>query len=207
MNEVLLKLILAFVLPFVFGMERQRSHKPAGFGTFTLVSVGACVLTIVTLETQIYNPGVLIGAIVTGIGFLGAGALIRNSDKIVGFVTATGIWLFAIFGIILGFGKYYEASIVYVLAWAVVLVDRHFERKGIGTYQRRVTITAKGISSEQPVSKIFSNLGLNYRIISMSLDKQENADFVFLVEGKKDYVHALSSKFAKEKWFDSISFE
>ena|SRR5659263_171028 len=95
---ILLRLTLTFALSLIFGYERQRSHKPIGFGTFIFVSVGSCGLAI-TATILSENPLPLLGSVVTGIGFLGAGALIKTNEKTFGFTTAASVWLFAIFGI------------------------------------------------------------------------------------------------------------
>jgi putative Mg2+ transporter-C (MgtC) family protein len=112
-SVILLRLFFTFALSCVFGVERQKSHKPIGFGAFIFVSVGACALAITATIIEPENPLPLLGAIVTGIGFLGAGALIKTSDKTFGFTTAASIWLFAIFGIINGVGEYFLGFSIY----------------------------------------------------------------------------------------------
>ena len=87
-NEVLLKFFLVFASSFIYGLNRQKSHKQVGFGTFILISVGSCALAVIAVDMGIENSIGIIGAIVTGIGFLGAGALIKSSDKVFGFTTA-----------------------------------------------------------------------------------------------------------------------
>ena len=79
---VLLRFLLTFGFSFAFGLERQKAHKPVGFGTYAFVSSGACALSIAAVTLNKENPFSLLAAIVTGIGFLGAGALIKTSDKI-----------------------------------------------------------------------------------------------------------------------------
>ena len=68
--------LLVASLALVFGLARQRRGKPIGFGTFIFVSVGSCSLAVVALQLSPANPLPLLGAVVTGIGFRGAGALI-----------------------------------------------------------------------------------------------------------------------------------
>ena len=101
---VLLRLGLVLAGSLFFGLIRQKLHKPISFGTFTFVSMGACALSVISTSVQGDNPLVLVGSIVTGIGFLGAGALIRSADKTTGFTSASSIWLFAIFGVVIGLG-------------------------------------------------------------------------------------------------------
>jgi putative Mg2+ transporter-C (MgtC) family protein len=103
--EILPRFIITFVFSVIFGLERQRAHKPVGFGAFTFVAVGSCALSITAINLYPDNPLSLLGAIVTGIGFLGAGALIKTTDKIFGFTSAAAVWLFAIFGLVVGVGN------------------------------------------------------------------------------------------------------
>src|SRR3989338_4516536 len=110
---ILLRLGLTFILTMIFGLERQRAHKPVGFGTFTFIALGSCALAITAVDLVPENPVGLMAAVVTGIGFLGAGALIRSGDKIFGFTTSSSMWLFAIIGILLGVGEYLLGTLVY----------------------------------------------------------------------------------------------
>ena len=73
------KLVIVFVLTFLFGIERQRKHTPVGFGTFVLVAIGSCGLTIVATQLTLVIALPLLGAVVTGVGFLGAGVLMGGN--------------------------------------------------------------------------------------------------------------------------------
>lgn len=107
----------------------------------------------------------------TGIGFLGAGALIKTTDKIFGFTTAASIWLFAIFGLIIGVGNYYIGFVMYLLAWAVVFYDKHLEKKGMDSYQRRVMVSTNRIIEEKEVRKL---VGISKcKLIHMHLEKKK----------------------------------
>ncbi|MCX6706574.1 MAG: MgtC/SapB family protein [Candidatus Woesearchaeota archaeon] len=148
---ILFRFAITFVLSFLYGLERQRAHKPTGFGTFIFVAVGSCGLAITAMTMNTDNPLSLLSAIVTGIGFLGAGALIKTTDKIFGFTTAASIWVFAIFGLIIGVGDYLVGMIIYALVWVIILSDNYLEKKGIGSYQRKILITTNRIMNEKDV--------------------------------------------------------
>ena len=79
---IILKFTLIFLMAFLFGIERQLSHKPTGFGTFIFVAVGSCALGSMSMDISATNALTIVGGVVTGIGFLGAGALIKTTDKI-----------------------------------------------------------------------------------------------------------------------------
>jgi putative Mg2+ transporter-C (MgtC) family protein len=95
-TEVAARFALTFLIAFAFGYARQRGHKPIGFGTFIFVATGACALALTAVNRAPANPLPLLAAVVTGIGFLGAGALIRSGDQIKGFKSAASIYLSAI---------------------------------------------------------------------------------------------------------------
>lgn len=205
-GSILLRFGIIFVLAFVFGLERQKAHKPIGFGTYIFVSIGACALSIVAHIISPENPLPLLGAIVTGIGFLGAGALIKTSDKIFGFSSAATIWLFAILGLIIGLGEYLVGAIVYVFIWVVIMFDRYLAERGIGSYQKKLVITSKANVGEKEVKKEILLTGLNYKLMSIELDK-EKIVFTYLVEGKKENINRLPDHVFHKPWFISCKIE
>lgn len=131
-----LRLLIVFALAFGIGMERQLRRKPVGFGTYISVSTGACALTILALDLEEQNPLPLIGGIITGIGFLGAGALIKSNDRVFGFTTSALVWAMAALGIAGGAGLYDLAFASYGIIWAVVITDRLLESKGFGSHAK-----------------------------------------------------------------------
>jgi putative Mg2+ transporter-C (MgtC) family protein len=209
-TEILLRFLITFVLALIFGIERQKSHKPIGFGTFIFVSVGSCglALTAISLsqENPSENPIPLLGAIVTGIGFLGAGALIKTTDRIFGFTTASSIWLFAIFGLVIGVGNYFIGLVMYVLVWVVVFYDKHLEKKGIGSYQRRIIVSTNRIIEENEARKV---IGVSKcKLIHMHIEKKDSLMHLsYLVEGGIDEIERIPGKLMQEAWFDSCKLE
>jgi putative Mg2+ transporter-C (MgtC) family protein len=209
-TEILLRFFITFVLALIFGIERQKSHKPIGFGTFIFVSVGSCglALTAISLsqENPSENPIPLLGAIVTGIGFLGAGALIKTTDRIFGFTTASSIWLFAIFGLIIGVGNYFIGLIMYALVWVVVFYDKHLEKKGIGSYQRRLIVSTNRIIEKNEARKA---IGVSKcKLIHMQVEKKDTRMHLsYLVEGGIDEIEEIPGRLMREEWFDSCKLE
>src|SRR2546422_3328848 len=91
-TEVVLRLLFVFGLAFSVGLERQLHRKPVGLGTFIFVSMGAATLAILAITLEEDNPLPLLGGVITGIGFLGAGALIPSNDRAIGFTPAAVVW-------------------------------------------------------------------------------------------------------------------
>ena len=202
----MIRVLITFVLSILFGLERQRSHKPIGFGTFVFVSLGSCALSIIAIIISPNTPLPLLGAIVTGIGFLGAGALIKTTDKIFGFTTAAGIWIFSIFGLIIGIGEYVLGLIVYALIWVIILVDKYLEKIGIGTYQKKLTVTLNKNIHSAELAKIFGTR--KYKLMDIHAVPKDNIyTLVLYVEGPKSLVNSIPRKLYNLKEVISFRFE
>ena len=143
-GEVLLRVVLAGVLGGAIGAEREIREREAGLRTHMLVAIGAALFTIVsayawgdfefsTREGITFDPTRIAAQIVTGIGFLGAGAIIRQGLSVRGLTTAASLWVVAAIGIASGAGYYSAAVIttivVLVSLWPLrIIAHRAFER-------------------------------------------------------------------------------
>jgi putative Mg2+ transporter-C (MgtC) family protein len=208
-SVILLRLIITFVLSLIFGIERQRSHKPIGFGAFIFVSVGACGLAITATIIDLENPLPLLGAIVTGIGFLGAGALIKTNDKTFGFTTAASIWVFAIFGIATGVGEYFIGISIYILTWIVIFFDKLYEKKGMGYYQKKLIINTNRIIDEIEIKNQLLSVGSKRsKFISIDVDKKNSKiSITYLIEGTAEEIYRIPKTLFEKDWFDSCKIE
>lgn len=206
---VLFRLLLTFILALIFGIERQRSHKPVGFGTFIFVAIGSCSLAIVSMSIPNDNPLPLLGAIVTGIGFLGAGALIKTSDKIFGFTTAASIWLFAILGLVIGVGEYKIGIIIYSFVWICILIDGKFEKGYFKSYQKRISMKISGIEKEKNIKELFSKFHIKeYKLLFKKINKKENlVSISYLIEGGGENVRNFFEDIEKLKFVEEVSLE
>src|SRR3989344_368271 len=207
-STTLIRLIITFILALIFGIERQSAHKPIGFGTFTFVSVGSCALAITALNVSPDNPLPLLSAIVTGIGFLGAGAMIKTTDKIFGVTTAASIWAFAVLGLIVGIGEYEIAATIYFLIWFVIFIDRSLEKRGMGSYQKKIIITTNTLIEEKLIRDIISTNTKKYKLIGVDINKKENTlSITYLIEGKREDINKIPDKLFKNSWFSSCKIE
>lgn len=134
--ELIERLLLAAALGGVLGLEREWRHKEAGLRTNILITIGSALFTLMSIELSTAasgDPGRIAAQIVTGIGFLGAGAIIRRDDKIQGLTTAATIWVNASVGIAVGGGQYHLAAVATSVTLAVLLVlhpiEKYIERK------------------------------------------------------------------------------
>lgn len=204
--EILLRFVIVFIFSLVFGLERQRAHKPIGFGTYSFVSMGACGLAIVATTLNVENPIPLLSAIVTGIGFLGAGALIKTADKIFGFTSAASIWLFSIMGLTIGIGQYMIGFILYSSTWIVLIVDKYLENKGIGTYQRKIIIVSdKNPQAEDLISVLKTK---KFKIMIMEVNKKTSEVTLNLtVESSKSNMNLIPKRLSKTEWVKSFKID
>ena len=139
--EFAIKLALSAILGLAIGIEREMKHKPVGLKTYMIISVVCCLLTIVSIDSAYLLPKTdhinmdpmrLAAQIISGIGFLGAGVILRrNNDVVVGLTTAAMIWGASGIGIAVGAGYYKEAAIVtLIILLSVDVIPRLL--KGIG---------------------------------------------------------------------------
>jgi putative Mg2+ transporter-C (MgtC) family protein len=207
-TTVFFRFTLTFLLAFAFGLERQMAHKPVGFGTFIFVSAGSCGLALLTQIIPSENPFSLLGAVITGIGFLGAGALLRSGsgDRISGFTTASSIWIFAIIGILIGVGQYELALLAYAFVWIVIFSDKLLEHLGIGTYRSKITIHSTRLLTKKEIE---AAIGAKINRLEVSeLDKAKKTYMAtYFFEGTKKRLEAIPSSIMKKDWFISIKIE
>jgi putative Mg2+ transporter-C (MgtC) family protein len=130
--EFIIRLLAASIAGGALGIERESSNKSAGLRTNMIVSVGAAIyvmISAVLLEgSTTGDPSRVMGQIVTGIGFLGAGVILHQGSSVKGLTTAATIWCSAALGCLAGFGMYWElaASTVLIIIINTVLRKADF---------------------------------------------------------------------------------
>jgi putative Mg2+ transporter-C (MgtC) family protein len=131
--RVVIRLLAAALVGAIIGLQRQRAHKPAGLRTHMLVSLGSAVFVLVPLELRvpIAEMGRVIQGVATGIGFIGAGTILKRSDErdVQGLTTAAGLWLTAALGVAIGIGGIGVAALAALLTWFILSVVGHVERR------------------------------------------------------------------------------
>lgn len=127
--NAVVKLLLSMTLGAIIGMERRRKGQIAGLRTFALISMGATLAMLISIYIpQVYlglkngDPGRIAAQVVSGVGFLGAGAIIQMKGSVRGLTTAAGIWMTACIGLAVGAGMYL-ISIITTLLIIFILVN------------------------------------------------------------------------------------
>ena len=140
-TELVRRLILAALLGAAFGLEREIRQKSAGLRTNILIAVGAAVFTLMSIEmaasTPAADPARIAAQIVTGIGFLGAGAIMRTRVGVQGLTTAATVWVNAAVGVAVGAGQYHLALIATAVTIVVLLVIAPIEWAAERRFLRR----------------------------------------------------------------------
>lgn len=146
---IVFRLVVAFILSFAIGIERQISRKPVGFGTYALVCTGSCLFVLVHIQTKFGGVDLnLAGGLAAGVGFLGSGVLMQRGSSVQGFTTASTIWLMAAMGAAVGAGMYQTAVASFAMILFVLMLDKVLENLGIGGYTRQMRIV---LASEDQV--------------------------------------------------------
>lgn len=135
--QTIFQLALSVVLGGLIGLEREAKGKAAGFQTYSLVALGACIFTIVSFElfnmfygklNVDFDPSRIVLAVATGIGFIGGGVIFqKDSSRLEGITTASGLWCVAAIGVALGAGLYLIALASTFLVVVVFIIFAKIE--------------------------------------------------------------------------------
>ena len=204
---VLFKLIIATVLSGIIGLERGSQRQNAGFRTYILVCIGACIAMmtdqyIVEFVSSRADPARLGAQVITGVGFLGAGTIVLAGRHVVGLTTAAGLWASACLGLAVGIG-YYSAAfiaavlILIVLAFLPKLEDKilreskvypfHIELDDARKYMDYIaTLKKAGINvRKNTISKTPALVegGISFRVMLDRPDKMKPEEMIDVLNG------------------------
>ena len=201
-GEVFLRLCLAAGLGGLVGLEREASGKPAGFRTHLLICMGAALLTelsrYVALEpgsTSQFraDPGRIAAQIVSGIGFLGAGTIMKARGAVRGLTTAATLWVVAAIGIAVGAGAYVPALLATtIVMFALFLLFRVEERLGaLRPEERTLEITLA--VHELDLAKLEDMVSAEHlEVLSVSVTRHDDSALaVFQTRGKRERYASL----------------
>ena len=171
--DFIMRLVIAVVFGFCIGLERELTNKYAGLRTHIMVCLGACIFTLISIygfptfapgdnvivdhATGIRDTGRVAAQIVTGIGFIGAGTVLRNGPIVLGLTTAATLWIAASVGMACGAGMYDIACTGTLLAILVLVIIRVFEKTILPKSTKRTKpVKVKILCSEDVGEEIYS---------------------------------------------------
>jgi putative Mg2+ transporter-C (MgtC) family protein len=181
--EIIFKLTLACILGGLIGLERESLSRPAGFRTYTLVCVGSALAMIVSLDMyfQFYrtvsaDPGRIAAQVVSGIGFLGAGTIMKEGPTVSGLTTAAGLWGVACIGLAVGAGMYLPAIVTTILILFVLIYFAKFEQhfKGMRVYKGLLLVTKDQPGQVGMIGSVLGDLGVLIKNINLNRLENEN---------------------------------
>ncbi len=149
--QIIVRLLLAAALGALVGYERQRNNQPAGLRTHIILVVGAALAMTLSINLAMEfrplvpngDPARLAAQVISGIGFLGVGAIIRYGANIKGLTTATSMWSMAVVGLVVGAGYYLVAAFTTGLLLVTLILINFFEKRFIKpVVTSQLTITA-----------------------------------------------------------------
>lgn len=133
-SEIIFAMVLAVLLGGVVGYQRQQRGKSAGIRTHALVTLGATLFTLLSRFGFGFGPGTdpsrVAAQIVVGIGFLGAGMILHQKNRVVGLTTAAGLWAAAALGMTIGVGWYAIAGVATLFILTILLINDRWARRG-----------------------------------------------------------------------------
>ena len=216
-EDWIVKLFLSALLGSLIGLEREYHGRPAGLRTHMLVSIGAAMITICGLSIGGGNPNPgaevsrIVAGVVTGIGFLGAGAIIRTSDFVRGLTTAACIWFVAALGVTIGLGEYVLALSSTCVALLVLTLLPFLENRLADLKYRDVIILGENMEPELLVencSNIIRSYNMGIHDIEIEIERDGNSINLLYhlrirkLENRLELLNALSNVkgVIKVKW-------
>ena len=226
--DMAVRVLSAVALGFVLGFEREITNKYAGLRTHILVCLGACIFTVISIygfpmfagDIPDYHPNGIrdtarvAAQVVTGIGFIGAGTVLRNGPTVFGLTTAATLWMAASIGMACGSGMYGVATLATFASVLVLTLIRVFERKVLNCSSkniRRLKVTL--FCQQEEVDSVKDFMTDNFKSVeALKIQKLfENPDKIKIsmtveIVSRKP-IQSLYKKIEKLKGIDSISIQ
>ncbi|EKE03218.1 MAG: MgtC/SapB transporter [uncultured bacterium] len=187
--DLVIRVLVSTILGFAIGIERELTNKSAGLRTHILVCLGSTVFTILSIygfanittpegARIVQDPARIAAQILTGIGFIGGGAVLHHGVSVYGLTTAATLWLTASVGMAAGTGSYQVAILATILTLIILIVIRKLERGIISRHIRKgVRIKTTIISAAEYVSDIQDWFFKNFdKIVETQVSKSTRED-------------------------------
>lgn len=201
---IILHLLASMLVGFLIGIEREWQHKPTGLRTLILVTMGSCLFTIISLGVGSQDR--IAANIITGIGFIGAGAMYRDQNKVTGLTSAATIWICAALGMAIGSGQMllavFGTVITILVLHSLKMLENYLENK---RKMKELSITFQ-IADETcfAVEKKMKEFKLNYSRLSRHL-ANGNYTIKWKVQGEKSSLEKFSATLIHEENIKSFT--
>lgn len=184
-DDNMVKLLASLLAGAIIGAEREYRSKNAGFRTIILITLGSTLFTIISsVMGHGYDPARIASNVITGIGFLGAGAIFKEGITVKGLTTAAVIWVSAAIGMAIGIGEYEFAGLVLFFVMLIMLGFPYLQQI-IDNYNSeriyKVTVYCNVFNIEE-LHNVFTSCKLKSRCISQ-VKKHEVVTLTFAISG------------------------
>ncbi len=209
--EYIIRLLIALLIGGLIGLERELQGKPAGLRTNMLMCFGSCLIMIISIEISktasgIADPGRIAAQVVTGVGFLGAGTIIRSRFHVTGLTSAATIWVLSALGLAVGAGRIRLALICAVFISMILILIRYVEtalKRFRSTHIIHLILESKQ-GTVGAVLETFTDM----KIVSEALDVDRSgeswtATFEYTVSSKKH--HSLIERLSGQEGVKSVT--
>lgn len=205
MVNCMFRLVLSMFLGMIVGAERKRKGQIAGIRTFALIAMGACLAMLLSIYVpQVYlglkngDPGRIAAQVITGIGFLGGGAMIHMKGAVRGLTTAAGIWMTAIIGMAVGIGMYLcSIGATLLILLTLVTFEQYEKRRKLGQESKVLNLTVEGIVTDiNPYKEAFRKHRVHLSTFYIEYDYENNRtdlNFVVLAHAYADMLPMLQT--------------
>jgi putative Mg2+ transporter-C (MgtC) family protein len=212
--DILIPSLLAVIFGGLIGLQRERLERPAGLRTHALVCLGATVFTLVSYvgfsQVEGVDPSRIAAGIVTGIGFIGAGAIFRQGILVKGVTTAASIWISAAIGLALGTRLYYMAILVTILGLLILSFLKNLENRLIHlpSYMVKVT-TSRDFGEIDDLKEALSRLSsdIKSKKLEVTPEKDIKTYSFFLHSRTPDFADQLIKDLDGKKGIIKISVD
>ena len=194
--EDLIKILIAVLIGGIIGFERELHSKAAGLRTITLITVGAAMFTILSSKFTDTATSRVASNIVTGVGFLGAGAILFAEGRVRGLTTASSVWVAAAVGMAVGLGQYLlgvATALLVVLVLALFTrLDRWLDIKGRESRSYEIAFTDRP-GKDKELERMF----MEYRMVIRTHRPMRQAHLrrdTWEIDGRASDHHALAEK-------------
>ncbi|MGM0619735.1 MAG: MgtC/SapB family protein [Bacteroidota bacterium] len=213
-----LRLLLSFFAGMLVGLERETHNQPAGLRTHILISIGATIVMLISIfipqtfaNFQNGDPGRIAAQVVSGIGFLGGGAILKFGANVKGLTTAASIWAMAAIGLAIGAGMYSISLIgVLVVLFALTIMNffekRFFKERSLRKVEVIIKKKHSNLKALKDIFKVF-----DVRINSTGFERNVNeaTDKITFLVGVTNFleVQKLADELEKEPGIVTVSVE
>ncbi len=220
-KSMLLDILLAIVLGFAIGFEREITNKWAGLRTHMLVCLGSCIFTLLSIHafpvfahSPQADPARIAAQILTGIGFIGGGTVLRHGYSIYGLTTAATLWITASIGMACGCGFTSLAVVCTVLAVGTLVLIRIFEKQYIHKGRKilrkfKVSFYSPIASADSVYSKLVEKFGSIFEISKAASSSDESLmKITFKLDiAEKNPVQTLHNELNKIEGIESLAIQ